>query len=300
MKYLKQYNERFHVNNDVKHLTSIIYNKIYQLIPNLILKKEIVIENLLQDNYTRIKFQNDKIRVKLGERHAAINNISIINDCIIDLNLEITIKLSKSEMINKRLEVGKIREDINHECQHIIEYYHSDGNLSKSWSFHKRLKEHETRQHNQVWLDLCHLFYLGEEHELRSRVSQSLELIKNGEDLHNSELYKNIVNLSKLSADKIIAKMETYDDFGIIIYDFVTNVLLRKGKHLDVFRSYVSNLNKVGEVYKKKLNKVLYTYNNPNSYFEENIYKKIDFTEYVNDPISDKRDSLINRLLGDN
>ena len=35
-------NERYHVNQDVKHLTNLIYNKIYQLVPNLILKKEII------------------------------------------------------------------------------------------------------------------------------------------------------------------------------------------------------------------------------------------------------------------
>ena len=74
MKYLKSFNEKFHVNSDVKHLTSIIYNKIYQLIPNLILKKEIVIENLLQDNYSRIKFKGDKITVKLGNKHGGIIN----------------------------------------------------------------------------------------------------------------------------------------------------------------------------------------------------------------------------------
>jgi hypothetical protein len=34
----KDCNERLHVNGDVKHLTNIIYNKIYQLLPNLILK----------------------------------------------------------------------------------------------------------------------------------------------------------------------------------------------------------------------------------------------------------------------
>ena len=66
-------NEKHHVNQNVRHLTNLIYNKIYQLVSNLIRKKEIVIENLLQDNYTRIKFKNDKIIIKLGKNWGGIN-----------------------------------------------------------------------------------------------------------------------------------------------------------------------------------------------------------------------------------
>ena len=61
LKYTKFINEKHHVNQDVRHLTNLIYNKIYQLLPNLIVKREIIIENFLQDNYSRIKFKNDKI-----------------------------------------------------------------------------------------------------------------------------------------------------------------------------------------------------------------------------------------------
>ena len=76
MKHLKNFNEKLHVNNDVKHLTNIIYNKIYHLIPKLILKGEVVIDNLLQD-YSRIKFKNDKIIVKSGNNGGGIKNIPI-------------------------------------------------------------------------------------------------------------------------------------------------------------------------------------------------------------------------------
>ena len=50
MKYHLSINEKLHVNQHIRHLTNIIYSKVSQMIPNLILKKEVVIKNLLKDN----------------------------------------------------------------------------------------------------------------------------------------------------------------------------------------------------------------------------------------------------------
>jgi len=140
MKYLKPFNEKFHVNSDVKHLTSIIYNKIYQLIPSLIIKKEIVINNLLQDNYSRIKFKDDKITVKLGNKHGGIININISDDDVIEnLDIEFIISLSKMELSQKKLINNSVREDINHEFQHIIGIYYNidNNNLKKKFELLK-------------------------------------------------------------------------------------------------------------------------------------------------------------------
>lgn len=293
-------NERYHVNQDVKHLTNLIYNKIYQLIPNLILKKEIIIENLLQDNYSRIKFKGDKIKVKLGKNHGAINEPNLINDVFENLTINLSIKLSNVELTQKKLMNNEIRESINHECQHIIELYHSDGNLSRSWDFHKRLKEHEEKLDNKEWLDICYLFYLAEEHELRSKVSQSLELLKNGEDLYKSELYKKIDLLTKLDSNVILSKMDKYDEFGIILIDFVKNVLLRKGDYIKIFKSYIEDINRLSLVYKNKILRVLYSYENHDVFLEEYIERDINYSEFLIDDRVEKRESKISELFFNN
>ncbi len=292
-------NEKFHVNSDVKHMTTIIYNKIYQLIPNLILKGELIIKNLLEDNYNRIKFKNDEIVIKLHKSYGGGINAPIINDDVIeDLKITIYIKLSKDEITQKKLINNKIRETINHECQHIIEFYHSDGNLSNSWSFNDRLKSHQTKfSYNNDWLDICYLFYLSEDHELRAKISQSLELLKNGEDIYSSDLYKKIDLLTKLDSDTILKKMSKYDDFGIILVDFVKNVLQRVGDYREIFISYLKNINKLSKIYKNKMLRVIYSYNNTSSFLEEYIERDIDYDDYFRYEKLTKRDNKIDMVL---
>jgi hypothetical protein len=284
MKHIKNINnfinEKHHVNQDVRHLTNLIYDKIYQLIPNLIIKKEIIIENLLQDNYNRIKFKNDKIIIKIGKNRGSINEPIINNDIVENLIINLSINLSDKEISQKKLINNKVKETINHESQHIIEFYHSDGNLSRSWSFDKRLKRHKDKFNNKEWLDICYFFYLTEDHEMRSRVSQSLEILKNGGDLLNSNVYKDLVFLSKLDPDILIKKMNRHIDFGLIIVDFVKNVLLRKGDYLKIFKSYIKEINKEAEKNKRKILKILYSWENPESISEEYIEKNIDYESY--------------------
>lgn len=280
-KYGKFVNEKHHVNQDVRHLTNLVYNKIYQLVPNLIVKKQIIIENLLQDNYSRIRFKGDKIIVKLGKNSGSINKPIINNDIVENLIINLSINLSDKEISQKKLINNRVKETINHECQHIIEFYHSDGTLSNSWDFDKRLKYHESKFNNKEWLDMCYFFYLSEKHEMRSRVSQSLEILKNGGDLLNSSVYKDLDFLSKLDPDVLIHKMGKYEDFGIILVDFVKNVLLRKGNHIKIFKSYIKNINKESDKCKKKILKILYSFENPESLSEEYIEKNIDYKNYI-------------------
>ena len=296
-KYNEFINEKYHVSQDVKHLTNIIYNKIYHLIPILVLKKKLVIENLLQDNYGRIKFRGDRIELDIGKNHGIINTPILVNDVIQNLVIELTIDLSKSELSQRKIINNKIRETINHECQHIIEFYHSGGNLSRSWSLDKRLKIHEEKFDNKDWLNICHLFYLAEEHELRSKVSQTLELLKNGHNLYESDLYKKVDLLTKLDSDVILSKMDQYDEFGIILIDFVKNVLLRKGDYIKVFKSYIKEINKLSSIYKNKMLRVLYSWENPGAFLEENIEKDILLSEYLIDDRVEKRDHKISELI---
>lgn len=115
MNYIEKFNERFHVNQDNRHLTNLIYNKIYQLIPKLITHKKIEISNFLKDNYTKLKFENDKIVLRLSKKpHAYVINKTIENDIIQDTILVFDIKLSNDEITQKKLINNSVREDINH------------------------------------------------------------------------------------------------------------------------------------------------------------------------------------------
>lgn len=139
-------------------------------------------------------------------------------------------------------------------------------------------------------LNKCYLFYLSEDHELRSKVSQTLELIKNGNDLYKSDLYKKIDTLTKLDSNIILNKMNKYDDFGLILVDFIKNVLKRKGNYINIFKSYIKSSNRLSLKYKKKMNRVLYFYENPDSILEENIIKDINYLDYIVDELSENRE----------
>jgi hypothetical protein len=189
-------NEKYHVNQDVRHLTNLIYNRINYFLSKLILNKEVEINSFLEKNYTRIKFKNDVIILKLGKNHGSINEPIYIDNCIENLKIYLTINLSKNELSNKYLINNKIRETINHECQHIIEFYNT-GDLSASCDFNKRLKIHKDKfKIYDKWLDIIHIFYLAEEHEIRSSISQLLEYIKNSDknDIKDIKIYQLLIH----------------------------------------------------------------------------------------------------------
>ena len=248
IKNWENFNERLHVNGDVKHLTNIIYNKIYQLIPNLILKKEIVIENLLQDNYSRIKFKSDRIIVKLGNNHGVVKTMEFNNGVIENLNMEFKVSLSKDELKNKYLIKNRIKETINHESQHIVEFYHTGGVLPESWDFNSRLKKHEDRFtvfcekmniNPDDWLNITHMFYLCEEHEIRSNVSSTHEYFKNKDysniedHIKNRKEFKDYKLISSENTKLILSNMyRIYPFFDSVLDDFIKNVILSQNSDL--------------------------------------------------------------------
>jgi len=284
--------ERHHVNQDVRHLTKLIYDKVNYYLPKLILNKEVVINNLLQDKYFKLKFKNDKIVLRLGNNHGGINSPMIKNDVIEDLNIYLTIKLSDIEIKNKYLKNNKISGTINHECQHVIELYHSKDNLSKSWSFHDRLKEHDKKfSEFDNWLGVTHLFYLCEDHEIRSSISQMSEYIKDKNDnniefiIKNSDIYKKYDYISKVVPVIILKKMRTeYDEFDSILNDFIKNVVVNNSDNLDsTFEKEIHFLNKRA---KNCVNKLLNISKNfiresRGEYFEESCDKIIDYSKYL-------------------
>jgi len=248
IKNWENFNERLHVNGDVKHLTNIIYNKIYQLIPNLILKKEIIIKNLLQDNYGRIKFKNDIIKIKIGNNYGVVKNMEFNNGVIENLDMEFKVSLSKDELKNKYLIKNRIKETINHESQHIVEFYHTGGVVPESWDFNSRLKKHEDRFTDfckkmninpDDWLNITHMFYLCEEHEIRSNVSSTHEYFKNKdysnveEHIKNRKEFKDYKLISTENTKLILSNMyRIYTFFNSVLDDFIKNVILNQNSDL--------------------------------------------------------------------
>ena len=305
IKYFDEYlNEKYHVDQDVRHLTKLIYDKINYYLPKLILNKSVLITNLLQNNYKNIKFKNDKIILNLGSPHGGINMPIYNNDTIENLEINLTIFLSKSELKNKYLFDNKIKEIINHECQHILEFYHTKGNLTKSWDFHARLKEHEDKyKEYDKWLEITHMFYLTEYHEMRSSISQLLEYLKdNIKDnksleilIKNSDIYQRFDFLSKINAKIILTKMRmTYPDFNLVLDDFIKNVIINNNSDIDnIFNREIKLLNKRAEESKRKLLRLSNNFLNEISGVEDRI---IDYSEYIRG-VADIRDDRIDEIL---
>jgi hypothetical protein len=53
----------------------------------------------------------------------------------------------------------------------------------------------------------------------------------------------------------------------------------------------------LSEKYKRKILRVLYSYENPDSFLEEFIEKEINYSEYIVDYRVEKRDELIKKIL---
>lgn len=292
--------EKYHVDQNVRHLTNIIYNKINYFLPKLILNKRIEIKNLLQDNYKKISFTNDTIEIKLGKKHGAINTPILVNNSINNLRITLTIDLSKDEIKNKYLINNKIKETINHECQHIIEFFYTNGNLTSTWSFHNRLNKHNLKfKDYPKWMDITYMFYKTEEHEIRSSISQVLEYLKNNDAnnsnkeslIKKSDVYIEYEYMSKISGEIILDKMKnTYPNFEFVLKDFVSNVLLNNTDDLDgVFTKQISILkHKSSRVIKKMLRVT----NN----ISESIDVDVDYSEYI-ETIDFIRDKKINTIF---
>jgi len=288
--------ERYCVNDDVKHLLSFLSSKINDYIPKLLLFKGVEIDKLLEKNYKKIKFQNDKIILKLGKNHGVINEPILNNDIIENLVLTLTINISDYERKNKYLNfVNRIYSTINHEIQHLIEIYfvHIENHKrSKSWDFHRRLKIHEKKyEHFTEWTDILHIFYLMEDHEIRSRVSalytelQTLNTndIKELERyLTKTEEYRQCVDFIRLNGEKIIKQLKNkYKSFDLVLNDFVKTVLLKNDDIEITFIKFIKEINKKSLKMKNKLLRLLNNFIIPEGILEEHYEKNIDYSKYI-------------------
>jgi hypothetical protein len=294
--------EKYGTETNVKHLTKLLFNKINEYIPKIFRSSEnITINNYLEKNSSKIKFKNDKIILILNnkDKKSNINNPNIENNIIENLILTLNINYNQKELKNKYLsEKNKLKTDINHEMNHIMELYltqYNNNKKSKSWDFNIRLNKHKEKfSYCDKWLEFLHIFYLMEEHEIRSRISSMREYLQqlntNNVDLLVSEIKKSNMyidcdNISKLNGRTIIDIMKSqYKAFDVILSDFVKNVMGNKSINIeDVFIKEIQNLNIKAKKMKKKLLKTLYTFLIIEDciYLEENISKDIDFTDYI-------------------
>lgn len=275
--YLEFILEKNHVNQDVKHITNLIYNKLEYLLPKLIKDNQIITNNIIKD-YKKINLIGDdhitfNLKSKPGGEFKYINN---------DYHFIFDVKLSESEKRNKVLYNNKIKEVINHEVQHFIEIYLSNGNYSKSWNFNTLLDSYNNKYKDyDKWMVITYIFYYLEDHEIRSRVSQFHEVIKNYNkdddgDLNtfikNTDLYKKIDDISKMNPDNILVYMRiNYLDFDIILDEFVKNVIKINGDSDSIFKNEFNNLISKATKMKKKLNKISYfnISNNLNERYDE-------------------------------
>lgn len=281
------------MNQEVRHLTNLVFNRINYYLPKLIRNGVIVIENFLEEYYKGIKFKNDKIILKLGEKHGAINEPVFNNDSIEGLIISLTIYLDKNELLNRHLNTkNSIKHTINHEFQHIIEFYHTKGNLTKSWDFHKLLKMHENKYKQYVkWMDIIYMFYLMEDHEIRSRVSETYEYLKdNFTNINDIEYliksHKNYTDcdmISKLDSNKILLKMDSnYKDFNEILDDFIKNVIVNQSDNIyEVFNKEFKMLKKRASLMKKKLLNLSKNFINNEQFLEEYIEKDINWHQWL-------------------
>ena len=289
--------ERYGTNNHVKHMTKLIFNKINQYIQKLIRTKEdIIIKNFLKDNYKKLKFENDNIIISLKGK-TYVNEPIIENDIIKDFKLYL--KIDKKYLNNNYIsDKSNFTNDINHELNHLIDVYYTKSKnvkLSKSFEFDKRLKIHEEKySFFDKWLEITHIFYLMEKHEVNSKVSSMREDLEklNSNDanviekfIKNSSLYKECDNISKLNSNSILnfmyKKYNTY--FDKILKDFIKNVILNNSDDIKlVFDKEIEIIKKNANRMKKMLLRTSYNYIiiERMESLGEQIQKDINFTNY--------------------
>ena len=74
-------------------------------------------------------------------------------------------------------------------------------------------------------------------------------------------------------------------------------MLLRKGDYIKILKSYIKDINRLSSIYKNKMLRVLYSYENPGSFLEENVERDIIYSEYLIDERVEKRNDKIDKII---
>jgi len=167
----------------------------------------------------------------------------------------------------------ELESTINHELNHILEFYLSLFNkskLNKSWNLNKKLNNHKKLANNfEIWDDFTYLIYLTLKHELNSHISEIYHRFLNDEtplkSLKKDKFYiKCLFYLNIFDFDnfyKLFIKRYTEKDFLNLTINFFQNFNFDTPKDLksskDIIRNIIDKLKKKLYRYKSKSEKVV-------------------------------------------
>jgi len=284
-------NEKLGVNKDVKKITSFIFNLVMENLTGLKNNKILVFKNILQNNYGDLIFFNDVLIFKIDDNfNAGILDQNNKNGIVTSLRIEFNVDMANIKMLKKT---------INHELSHVIENLYSKE-LSKDWIIYRKLKIHQKKyEHCDFWIYISNMFYETLRHELRSRTSETYELLdlSNSRDLKELNKiiltlpeYKNLNSILKLNPNDILIIMkQKYSNYNEILTDFMLNVFNKKYTEENFIKLIENIKNRVKKQLKKLLRPPnLFLYKSE-GYFETHEYKEFDYSEYIEKNIKNNK-----------
>jgi len=279
--------EKYGSNSLVEKITNDIFEIINYHLGKIIYNKSIILSDIIEND--EIKFINSKIKITLSNRNYAninIDKLSIENDVIKNLDINLEFKISNKELLLKKIDSDNdIKKSINHEIQHLIERYLTkinDSKYAESWNYGKRLQKLKNKY--PEFDDIIHFVYLSLPHEMRSRVSHLHQTLKNiPKDgminyIKNTKEYKDADFLIKLNPEFLLKKISNN-----FLRDFSVDFLKTQNKNYDInFLNYFKTIKRKNKILKTKLLKTSFTYlNELSSYMVEDYFDlNIDYSKY--------------------
>ncbi len=179
------------------------------------------------------KFTNYANVPQLTDMYEFENDVQMLP---ILMNLQL--KLSKEEMLKNKIDAdNQIYALLHHELTHLLELYKITFQNKKqggSWVLSQALQDHKKLGNTyEIWSDFLHIFYLSLDHEMRSRIAETYERLKNSEnpknDLHNLKIYQEAIYIRTFNFDTFYKEfLNKHDEkeFILLTKDFC--------KHFDI------------------------------------------------------------------
>jgi len=295
MKTFKEFlNEKLGINDNVKKLSNILFNKVKSDFNYLKSNKILIINNFLQENYKEIVFINDKLTFKISNKFNA-GIISQINksDIILNLNIEFNVNLD---------DFNNLKSIIFHEFTHVIENFYSKE-LSKDWDIYKKFIQHKNQYKNyDIWINISNMFYDTMSHEMRSRLSQTYQYLKskNTQDVKelknfiiNSKEYKKLNDILKVEPVDIIKIVkQNYENYNDILTNFMENVYNTKYSDENFIKLFNNIKTKVRKQIKKLLRLVSTILYENSNYIEQYEDININYSKYIEKCKNDKYNNI--------
>lgn len=214
------------INTEVKLLTKCLikflnnffsfYNssKTQYKFQNILSELDLFIEN----DTIEINIINSDSKGTANLTKSYYENNKLYNPLII-LNIYPT----KQEIQNKKLDLSKIRETMNHELTHCLEvYYRKKNNIiskidwKKETELNKLIKSYKD---SKIIEDLLYIYYITLSHEMNSKISQIYEYLKKSkfntykqlyQELKKHNLYNTIQFGINMTGEKWLSVMEQH------------------------------------------------------------------------------------------